>query len=206
MAVKLTKVDALTRPNHRYLTATDECYFWGEYQVHAGYAAGPTNQFISNLKKSPKLKGTAQYYYKDRAIDLAGAALRGLLRDDVEVTVVPVPPSKRRDHPEYDDRMLRVARVMVRGTRSEVRELVEQTQSYVASHIGPGGDRKTPQELTSIYKVDDPTNAPHEIVIVLDDVLTQGAHFSAMQATILRSFPGSRVMGIFLARAVDRTP
>ena len=191
MPTRLTKVDDLIRPNHRYISPTDECYYWGEYQVRAGFAAGPTNQLISNIKKSPEHRGTNQYYYKERDIQTAGAALRGVMRTATNITVVPVPPSKASAHPLYDDRMLRIARYMVHGTPADVRELVRQTESYEASHIGPGVNRKTPQELIDIYSIDDPAMSPRDFVIVLDDVLTQGAHFSGDEDDDTSSLPAS---------------
>src|SRR5258708_3894428 len=94
LPTRLTKVDDLIRPNHGYLGRADECYYWGEYQVRAGYGAGPTNQLISNIKISPRHRGTSRYFYKDRDIAKAGRALRNVLKGANGITVVPVPPSK----------------------------------------------------------------------------------------------------------------
>ena len=36
--LRLTKIDDLTRPDHSYLTAADDCYFLGEYTARKGFA------------------------------------------------------------------------------------------------------------------------------------------------------------------------
>src|SRR5438105_2226687 len=105
MPLRLSKVDELTFGQHTALQQGDECLFWGEYQAGKDYRASATNSLISNLKKSPTLRGTAQYQYKERAIRTAGNALAGPFRDSRggPFTIVPTPPSKKRTDPEYDD-------------------------------------------------------------------------------------------------------
>jgi hypothetical protein len=49
--LRLTKIDALTLPDHSYLTATDNCYFLGEYTARKGYAFSATNGVVLNFKK-----------------------------------------------------------------------------------------------------------------------------------------------------------
>jgi hypothetical protein len=48
---RLTKIDDLTRPDHSYLTANDDCYFIGEYTARRGFAFSSTNNLILNFKK-----------------------------------------------------------------------------------------------------------------------------------------------------------
>jgi hypothetical protein len=50
---KLLKIDEVTAAEHFSLDATDACFYIWEYAVHQGYAAGPTNQLIKNLKIKP---------------------------------------------------------------------------------------------------------------------------------------------------------
>ena len=206
MPIRLSKIDALFLPHHRYLEAGDECYYWGEYQVHQGYSAGPTNQLISNLKISPAHRASRRYFYKEQAIASIGHALRGPLvaGNEAPRTVVPIPPSKTRDHQEYDDRMMQIARLMVAGTGSEAREIVQQRESYQASHTVPAADRVTLETLLQNYEIAPDEARPHETVLILDDVLTQGKHFRAVKMKIRDRFPQVRIMGLFVARAVDR--
>lgn len=202
MPVRLTKIDDLIRAHHRHLDPDDDCYYWGEYQVRGGYRSGPTNQLIRNLKILPTERNASRLVYKGRAITQVGSSFSSILATDTAVTVVPVPCSKAPGHPDYDDRMLQIARLMVHGSRSEAREIVRQTESYDASHIVAAGARVTVERLLEIYAIPARERTPHQDVIILDDVLTQGTHFRAMKTKIVERFPGTRVVGVFIARAV----
>src|SRR5258706_10726303 len=117
MPLRLSKVDELSFGQHTALQPGDECFFWGEYQAGKDYRFSETNSLISNLKKAPSLRvsAPAEYRHKERAIRLAGNAFGGPFRATKghPFTVVPVPPSKVATDPEYDDRMLQIARLMV---------------------------------------------------------------------------------------------
>ncbi len=201
MPKKLSRIDDLTRPEHRYLTPQDECFYWGEYFSGMGYDHGRTNNLILNLKKSPTLRGTAQYQYKERAIQTIGVAMMGPIgASGNPFTLVPVPPSRIPGHPEFDDRMVQVAQLAVSGTQSVVRQLVRQTSGYQPSHAGGDGHRITPAELMAIYEIAPNEPAPLGTVLVVDDVLTEGAHFRAMKDTISARYPGTTVVGLMVAR------
>ena len=99
MAYKILKMDDLVCLDHCYLQAADNCYYLREYTSRAGYDHSPTNQLISNFKKSMDRKGKAEWWYKGDAIQTVARnfieALNGLKFEDF--TLVPVPPfqSKR---------------------------------------------------------------------------------------------------------------
>jgi len=78
----------------------------GGYTSGKNYTFSETNRLISNLKKKPSLAGTAQYHYKTMAIQYCGRVFgEGINPAWLAVgTLVPVPPSKARSDPEYDDR------------------------------------------------------------------------------------------------------
>ena len=109
---RLTKIDDLTRPDHSYLSAADDCYFLGEYTARKGFAFSTTNQLIFNLKKGIERRDKPEWQYKERAILTAAAALRASLNDKARqmLTFVPVPPSKAKTDPLYDDRLIQVLR------------------------------------------------------------------------------------------------
>jgi hypothetical protein len=51
-------------------------------------------------------------------------------------TIVPIPPSKTVDHPEYDDRMSAICRgIRHEGHGVDVRDLIRQRQSTEAAHL-----------------------------------------------------------------------
>jgi len=88
----------------------DDCYYLGEYTARAGYAFSATNDLIQNLKKPMDRKGRPEWRYKTWAINRSAEMLREVLPEKwlASVTFAPVPPSKARDHADYDDRLLRI--------------------------------------------------------------------------------------------------
>lgn len=198
----LTKVDALA-PDHWHLTKSDECYFLGEYTAGGGFQFSPTNQLIINLKKSPDRRGRSDWPYKERAIREVANALRAATKPDHldSITFVPMPPSKARADPLYDDRMTRVLKAIRPVPPLDIRELIVQPASTQAAHEAQ--HRPGPADIRSRYELDVAlANPPPQMIFVVDDVLTTGAHFCAAKSLLTRQFPGTPVVGIFVARRV----
>ena len=191
----------IERGDHSHLEGEDRCLFFGEYTSRAGFEHGETNNLISNLQKPVSRKGKADYRYKDVAIrkiadairKASGKASRG------EVILVPAPPSKPRGHAEYDDRIERIARGV--SNEADVRCLLEtveaREQAKRAEH------RPSIDELVASMRVatelipKDPGG-----IILLDDVITNGATFKAAQRLLRPHFPGVKMVGLFVARRV----
>jgi hypothetical protein len=201
--IRLTKIDDLTRPDHFYLTAADSCYFLGEYTARKGFAFSAANNLILNFKKSMDRRGTSQWNWKERAIREAAGAFRAALNDEFLdiATLVPVPPSKAKSDPLYDDRMVRMLRAIRPHPPVDIRELIIQVQSSEAAHDQTV--RPRPEEIAARYILahDDKAPAPHTIAIC-DDVLTTGAHYRAAHTVLQRAFPNTRMFGLFIARRV----
>ena len=203
---RFTKVDDLTRPHHWYLTEDDACYFLGEYTARQGFAYSSTNNLIVNFKKPVDRRGRAEWRYKERAIGTAASALRGALNQEGldKLTFVPVPPSKAKDHPLYDDRLTRMLHAIRRDPPLDVRELVVQTESTDAVH--DSDIRRRPEEIEARYAIDETiTESTPSVLAVTDDLLTTGAHFRAMKSILSVRFPESPVVGLFIARRVPNT-
>lgn len=199
----LTEIDPLTRPDHSYLTADDECMFLGEYTARKGFAHSNTNNLIFNLKKPLNRKGEADWRYKGIAIQDAARAFRNAIDDRVlrSATFVPIPPSKAKNHPEYDDRITQVIQSIDTIEPVDCRELVLQIRSMAAFHLS--SDRPGPEELESLYRVDANLIEPSPTYIVLiDDILTTGSHFKATKRCLRRTFTDVPIVGYFVARRV----
>ena len=203
MTARFQKIDDQNRGDHFRLAPDDDCYFLYEYTSGKNYQFSATNSLISNLKKKPSLANTPQYKYKRRAIRDSGTALGEAINKNWldGATLVPVPPSKTHDDPEYDDRMLKICRAIPTDKPVDIRELVAQKESLDAAH--ESDTRPTVDELLAIYKINEAVAdpAPNRIAIV-DDVLTAGTHFKAMKATLEGRFPGVQIVGFFIARRV----
>ena len=200
---RLTKIDDLSRPDHGYLSADDECYFLGEYTARRGFAFSATNNLILNFKKGMDRRGRQEWPYKGRAILTAAAALRAALNDQARelLTFVPVPPSKAKVDPLYDDRLVQMLHQMWPGQPTDVRELVYQPISSNAVHEEV--DRPSPAILQARYAIDRRVLQPEpQIIAIVDDVITTGAHFLATKAIIRKEFPNLKIVGIFIARRV----
>jgi hypothetical protein len=201
--IRLTEIDASNIDLHTRLHANDKCLFLFEYTSGQGYSFSATNDLISNLKKKP---GQPGQYYKNQAISRCAGYLRtaldGLWLD--QATLVPVPPSKSADHPEYDNRMVRICQLI--RPNLDVRAIVRQTQSIAAAHEVGVGERPSVEDLLQVYEIDEAQALPGPKVIgIFDDVLTAGTHYRAMQIKLSERYPGVPIFGIFIARRVFAT-
>ncbi|HUQ90982.1 MAG TPA: hypothetical protein VM120_04815 [Bryobacteraceae bacterium] len=96
----------------------------------------PINKLIYNLKKPMDRRGKPEWHFKETAIRDAGRMLREAINQEwLSATLVPMPPSKTRDHPEYDDRLLRILQRLGEGLTLDVRELVVMTRSVEPAHL-----------------------------------------------------------------------
>lgn len=198
---RATVVDDLTRPDHSYLDENDDCIFIGEYTARAGYQHSETNQLIHNLKKGMDRRERYEWRYKEQAIQQAAATFREVLSSKAltECTFVPIPPSKARSDAAFDDRMVQVVNAIRPHGRIDARELLLQTRSTPAAH--EGAQRPTPEEIATFYRINEDVAEPVPAkLVVIDDMLTTGAHFKAAKSVLVARFPGVRVFGLFVAR------
>ena len=198
---RFTEIDDLTRPDHFYLTADDNCYFIGEYTARKSYAYSSTNSLILNFKKPMDRRRRPEWRYEEQAIRRAADAFRTALNRNAldRLTFVPVPPSKTKQDPLYDDRLTRMLRAIRPNPALDIRELVVQTESTDAVHLS--GVRPAPDQIEELYSVDEASTAPSpKAIAVVDDILTTGAHFRAVKSALSVWFPAIPVIGLFIAR------
>jgi predicted amidophosphoribosyltransferase len=195
---RLRQIDEQSRADHVRLAPDDACYFLYEYTSGQGYSFSATNSLISNLKK--KL-GTTGYQYKLQAITHSARELANAINSEWldGATLVPVPPSKARGDPAYDDRMTKVCQGIRAGL--DVRELVVQSESLPAAHESK--DRPTVVDLLRVWSIDEQLANPSPRWIgIFDDVLTTGTRFVAMKTILQGHFPQVHIFGFFIARRV----
>jgi predicted amidophosphoribosyltransferase len=205
---RFRKIDDQNRGDHSNLTPNDECYFLYEYTSGQNYSFSDTNSLISNLKKKPSLSRTPAYRYKERAIARCASDLQPAFNAEwlKVATLVPVPPSKSKDDPEYDDRLARICRAIQKQPSLDVREIVYQRSSLVAAHETQG-NRPSVEDLLAVYAIDEQLTPPAPKTIgVVDDVLTVGTHFVAMRTILGNRFPNIKIYGFFIARRVFSNP
>ena len=121
-----------------------------------------------------------------------------------QLTFVPVPPSRARGDPLYDDRLVRMLRAIRPAPPLDVRELVVQTASMIPAH--ERDDRPDPRAVEALYRIDGPLlEGCRPTIVVVDDMLTTGAHFRAAKSVIVQALPEATVIGLFLVRRVPDT-
>lgn len=205
-SASLRKISELERGDHWYLRDTDQCYFFGEYSPGKGWAHSQTNQLVLNLKKKPALRTTNQWVHKTKAIADVGRAIAANFKPEMlpGITFVPIPPSKPREHPEYDDRMLQVARRI--APACDVREVIHTAVARDPRHTS--GSKRDPAELRATLGVRPELLAGlgARSIVILDDVLTTGCSYTVCRDLLAQHLPEATIFGIFVARRiVDRT-
>lgn len=201
---RLTRVDELTRADHTFLGVDDECLFFGEYSARRGFAHSATNNLILNFKKPVRYRGTSAWQYKRSAINAAANAFSQNLATALDrLTLVPVPPSKLKNDPEYDDRIIQMLSAIRGpiGVRPDIRELVIQINSMPASHGSES--RLPPSEWEKAYLINAQCAEPPPTWIgIIDDLVVTGCRFRAMSNVLKARFPSARITGLFIARRV----
>ncbi|MCY3856957.1 MAG: hypothetical protein OXF78_11765 [Rhodospirillales bacterium] len=147
-----------------------------------------------------------EWRYKTKAIQKAASAFRAALADGNldHLTFVPVPPSRVKGDPLYDDRLVRMIRAIRPTPPLDVRELVVQTESTVPAHERE--DRPGPGDIAALYRIDGTLlEGCCPTLVVVDDMLTTGAHFRAAASVIVQALPEATVIGLFLVRRVPDT-
>lgn len=207
MALRLSNIDNLTRPDHSYLRESDICYHLHEYTKGLSYKESKTNGLIFNLKIKPHLKVDRpdRWKWKLRDIETVAKEFASTLEPAwlKGATLVPIPPSKSASNPDYDDRMTKVLEAIGKhaGIKCDVRELIIQVVDKEPTH--------TKDELRDVglikadYRINESlSNPPPTIIGIFDDVLTTGAHFRAAESLLSDRFSGASIAGFFIARRV----
>ena len=200
---RLMAIDDRTRGDHWYLRRADVCRYLGEYTARKGASYSATNGLILDFKTAVSRARPRNARMKEQAIADAAAALGRALDASVaeRAVFVPVPPSQARNDDGYDDRLTQMLRAVRPERPLDVRELIVQTRSVEPAHRRSA--RLRASDIEELYRIDESLEAPGAgLVIVVDDLLTSGAHFRAAQRVLSRRYADIDVAGLFLARRV----
>lgn len=204
-AIRLQRIDESILQEHSRLEPTDYCYFLGEYASGQGFKFSEMNQVVNNLKKPIDRKHLPEWHFKEQAILKIAYWLMSLNSWDKlkRYTWVPIPPSKAKSDPVYDDRLFRILmKVKELEKALDLRELILRKTSRDAAHM-PGSKRPTVQELSEDLYVDEMIADPTpEGIVVFDDVITSGASFKAAQSLLQKRYTTVPIIGIFVARNI----
>ncbi len=197
--MRFQKIDELTVCDHYHLNLeADKCWYMFNYTAGAGFSYSKTNSLISNLKKEVKLIGTPQYQYKLNAITEIASYFSEI--ECNSVTLVPIPPSKAKSDPLYDDRIVRILKLAFGGNpQADIREMVLRINSVTPAHSST--NRPTINQIEENLTIDQSLTANvRGTIFLVDDVLTTGASFVAVKRLINRALPNIHVVGLFVCR------
>ncbi|MCX7554259.1 hypothetical protein OS175_10240 [Marinicella sp. S1101] len=207
--LKLRELKGRFLKEHKYLEESDSCAYFGEYTVNQektwGYSK--TNQLIVNIKKNPVTSSQAELYYKQQAIKETGELFGHKLTSKSKLLLVPIPSSKTKDHPEYDDKIFQLClAAKVANPEIDVCELILPAKHVKPFHESPN-NRMPPNELANCYRFNagedfDETKYSH--IVLVDDVITSGSHFKACKSILERNIESSSIYGLFVARAIEK--
>ena len=202
-AFRVIRIDDAIRHDHHYLTADDECFCLGEYWPRGGFNSGPVNNLILNYKKPVVKRGRPEYVHKEQAIMTVASLVRRVINKNAirTCTVVPIPPSKTKSDPLYDDRLTLSLRAV--DPDLDMRELITTKQSMRAHHeFETGEKRPTPDDLHAMLVIDEAClqTPVKQTIILFDDLLTNGTHFKACKRLLNERLVGHTVLGLFLGR------
>lgn len=215
LPARLRKIGEIERVDHFHLPTDGDFYFWGEYTPyeHTGgqnWNYSKTNQLIANLKKHPDRRTEYDWRFKEIAIAQVAEHFAKLinwqeLSTNNNAMVVPMPSSRPPNDPGHDPRMLHVLQGVQMRARCAIgiRDCLRFDGSQVASHATT--TRPTPAQLEACLHLD-PASALSDqrpgLIVVVDDVVTTGAHFLAAKNRLGQHFPGVPFVGLAVARRV----
>lgn len=197
---KLVLIDEMTISDHYQLDSDDKCFYYFNYTAQKGYSHSACNELILNFKKKVDRKGLQEYQHKINAINKIGGYLSNISQDSVNKSVfVPIPPSKTKANPLYDDRILLALQRGLLPKKADIRELVYQTVDTEESHNS--AEKRDVRKLEAILAIDESlVDDMREYIVLVDDVLTTGCHFKAVKNILKARFPDATIIGLFIAR------
>lgn len=187
----------------RYLGSKDRCLYAMDYTAGGGFQASPANSQIFNLKKAPALRDTdtLQWSYKLQAIRSFARDLLQVFDEGSRYAIAAIPTSKSTDDAEYDSRLDDVIS-RVKSHRPDdiiVMNPLVCAKSHKPKHLT--GREMTPDEVYSHLGWRGFAKPPSSIILI-DDVITHGAHFAACKRMIQENHPHTNVRGVFWAKTI----
>jgi len=184
-----------------YLNETTHSFYLYEYVSKGSYKQFPDNSPIMNFKMSIKEKGKERWRYKKEAINLFANAIIKRVRLPIQNTIfIPMPTSNPRKHPEFDSRLDDVVDIISKQTGQLVGYNLDLINEEIPYHIS--GENREPDQIYNNINFLPFKDTTLKRIILIDDVITTGAHFVACIRKINSNHPDTDVVGFFLAKTI----
>lgn len=197
----LTKMNDLVLAERNSLSPDDDCYYLLEYTAQDNFPYSLGNSLITNLKKKTDRRRTLEWSYKEWTIQQIAAELATALPNIVDLAAtsfIPIPPSKTRNNPQYDDRVLQVLRQSCPAD-ADIREPIVCREDHASAHETGEHDRPAIDELITNYSWLETAQPLRPNIVLFDDVIASGNHFTACKRFLLQHHPATHITGIFIA-------
>lgn len=200
-----TLIDKVGMANRRYLSGDDACFDYMQRDSR-GFNASPENDLISNFKKDPfEYRDRPDVLkYKNGAIQSCSRYVTSFFRDrlyifgDKRIALVQMPTSNPRDSERFDNRLDQVCwNVASCFENIGYAPVIDVRDSVTAAHRGGPRD---PELLQGSLVMTGGLSPDTDIVVLFDDVLTMGGHYSACKNLLRQNmWTAPSVLGLFLA-------
>ncbi|MBI2521197.1 MAG: hypothetical protein HYV97_12290 [Bdellovibrio sp.] len=196
------KIDQTILGFYPYLTSEDDCRFAYEYTGGgSGYAAGVINSDVLNFKKSGlKRNVEPEWSYRNEAVNKFAGDLSVIINNTTAspLHITAIPASKIKSDSEYSFRYEDLFTVLKSfRPRTVPVSPIDQITSALSSHTG---GTRNPQQIMSNYKWNGFGTEVVDKLVVVDDVLTTGAHFKAYKDFLRQNGFAGQLIGLFWAR------
>lgn len=195
MSRKLHTLDLELHPR-TCITKDDNCYYFMEKESE-GYTKSSANNLINNFKKPVDRRGRPEWTYKENAIKVFIDDLC-IINFVKPYTIIPAPTSKPRGHQDWDNRLDEVTKGLgERNSHLNIEKALDTSEVLTPAHLNGSRDIDFIKSKTVWNGI---TNLESDTVILIDDVLTTGAHFKAWKEFIMENDPRVKnVIGLFWA-------
>lgn len=188
-----------------YLNPDDNCFYHEEYFI-GRYDCSSGNQLVSNFKIPLSCKGSYRWTYKVDAIKRFANLLKST-NFPKDCYFIPAPTSKRRDSVYFDSRLDDVIK-LYKNLQQDANISFNFDANYDEDPCHTvSGKSRNPSELSSNINF---TPFPGDVVpakiIIIDDMITTGGHYTAFKNKILLQYPNAIIAGFFLAKRIYSEP
>lgn len=200
-----TSIDKVGMANRKYLSKDDVCFYYMQRDSR-GFNASPENDLISNFKKDAfEYRDRPDVLkYKNGAILSCSRYVTSFFRDRLyifgskRIALVPMPTSNPRGSERFDDRLDRVCRNVSSSFENiSYAPIIDVRDSVTAAHRG---GTRYPEFLQKTLVMTGILSPDTDIVVLFDDVLTMGGHYSACKNLMKQNmWMSPNILGLFLA-------
>lgn len=199
-------ITSISYANHRFLEREDLCLYLMTREHHPLDEQSPRYseafQKVANFKITLSELRMKPYRakYKEEAVDRFSSDLCGLFAQSAaSFVLIPAVTSKVEQDPDFDDRLVRVCENVARRLPQVRCERVLSLKSSIPSASRSYG-RRDPELIRTYIRADPSRDLACDFVLVVDDVISSGAHFKACQKAVCDAY-GVKAGGAFWARA-----